>query len=63
MPHAKLDPVAVARMKVTKAATGKSEYIYSYEQIPIRQFRRWWRLHKHLRFMRKEDRSERKLVK
>lgn len=59
---AKTDPVAIARMKVTRAVTGKIEYIYSYEKVPIKQFRRWWKLHKHLRFMRREDRLERKQV-
>lgn len=58
----KIDPVAVARMKVTRAATGETEIHYSYERISIRHFRRWWKLHKHLRFMRKEDRQERKQV-
>lgn len=60
---AKTDPVAIARAKVTRAVTGETEIYYSYDRVPIRKFRRWLKLHKHLRFMRNEDRQERKQVK
>lgn len=57
MPAGRLKPVAVARLRVTRAATGETEVHYSYERVPVWQFRRWLKLHKHLRFMRKEDRQ------
>jgi hypothetical protein len=53
---ARLQPVCVARARVTRA-DGTTEVRYSVEKVPIRQFRRWWKLQKHLKFMRKEDRQ------
>lgn len=56
MSEARIQPVAVARMQVRRA-TGETEIHYSYERIPIRQLRRWWKLRRHLAYMRREDRQ------
>jgi len=54
---AKLEPIAIARLRVQRA-TGEVEFIYSYEPVSILDFHRWLRLHKHLAFMRAEDRRD-----
>lgn len=56
MPEARLESVSIARAVVTRA-NGEREVHYSVERIPLWQVRRWWKLRKHLRFMKKEDRQ------
>lgn len=53
---AKLTSVSVARAYVQRA-DGRREVHYSVEAVPIRQLRRWFRLRRHLAFMKKEDRT------
>lgn len=50
----KLTAVTVARAYVQRA-DGRREVHYSVEAVPIWQIRRWFKLRKHLRFMKKED--------
>jgi hypothetical protein len=54
--RAAFKPVAVARARVIRA-TGETETHYSAEQVPIWQLRRWWKLRRHLAFMKREDRQ------
>lgn len=57
MPHqAKLTTVSVARAYVQRA-DGRREVHYSVEHVPIRQFRRWLKLRRHLAFMKQEDKT------
>ncbi len=49
--------VAVARAVITRAATGKREVYYSYERPRWWQLLRWFKLWRHLRFMRREDKE------
>lgn len=55
-PPAKVTSVAVARAVVTRA-TGSTEVHYSYEPIPPWDVRRFLKLHKHLRRMKREDKE------
>jgi hypothetical protein len=55
--QATLQGVAVARAVVTRAATGRTEVHYSYEPVPIWRLGRYLKLHRHLRFMKREDRK------
>lgn len=54
---AKIKAISIARMRVTRATTGKREVYYETERVPLLQFKRWWRLYKHLRFMKREDKK------
>lgn len=53
----RVQPVAVARARVTRA-NGATEVHYSYEPVPVWRFRRWLKLQRHLAFMRAEDKRE-----
>ena len=53
---AKNKPVSVARATV-KRANGDIEIYYSAEKVPLREFRRWLKLKRHLRFMKREDKG------
>lgn len=54
--QAKLTSVSIARAEVTRA-NGDREIYYSLEKVPFWHVRRRYKLQKHLRFMRNEDRS------
>ena len=53
---AKITSVSVARAYVQRA-DGRREVHYSIEHVPIRQFRRWLKLRRHVRLMKREDRT------
>lgn len=52
----KVEPVSIARATV-KRTDGSVEVYYSCEKVPLREVRRRIKLHKHLQFMKKEDRN------
>jgi len=56
MSEARLTAVSVARAYVQRA-NGEREIYYSVEHVPIRQFRRWLKLRRHLAYMKQEDRA------
>jgi hypothetical protein len=54
--EAKVTSVSVARAVVTRV-NGETEVFYSHERVPPWQVVRFLKLHRHLRFMKREDRK------
>jgi len=53
----RIKAVGTARARVTRA-DGRREVYYSVERVPFWQVRRRLKLHRHVRFLRNEDRRE-----